>query len=101
MRPIGPSHQVAAELVVAAVMLAHHSAGRGLSPKITAAITASIASHTASDAPSPGEISSALVWSSLRVRPCSFGSTILCSDFRACSNETSAAAESLVVPPGT
>ena len=57
-----------------------------LSPKMTASITASIAS----DAQSPGEIFSALVWSSLRVRPCPFGSTILCSDFRACSNEMSA-----------
>ena len=61
-----------------------------LSPKMTASITASIASHTASDAQSPGEIISALVWSSLRVRPCPVGSTILCSDFRACSNEMSA-----------
>src|SRR5664280_1533943 len=61
-----------------------------LSPKMTASITASIASHTASDAQSPGKIFSALVRSSLRVRPCLFGSTILCSDLRACSNEMSA-----------
>jgi len=57
---------------------------------MTASITASIASHTASDTQSPGEIFSALVWSSLRVRLCPFGLTILCSDFRACSNEMSA-----------
>jgi len=61
-----------------------------LSPKMAASITASIASHTAADAQSPGEIFCALVWSSLRVRPCPFGSMILCSDFRACSNEMSA-----------
>ena len=61
-----------------------------LSPKMAASITASIASHTAADAESPGEIFCALVWSSLRVRPCPLGSMILCSDFRACSNEISA-----------
>ena len=52
-------------------------------------VMASIAWRTGGDAQPPSETSSALVWSSLRVRPCSFGSTILCSDSRVYNKETS------------